>query len=143
VIQDYEKRTPSMEKRIEASRKVIQAGYPMGFLIAPIFIYDNWKEDYRNLLIELKNSLPKKIMYPLTFEIISHRYTTRAKNIITEIFPDNQLPMSDEERSYKHGQFGYGKYVYPKENLADISTFFQKEVTAIFQDREIEIKYII
>jgi spore photoproduct lyase len=143
VIHDYEKRTPSMEKRIEASKKVIQAGYPMGFLIAPIFIYDNWKEDYRNLLKELKNSLPEKIMYPLTFEIISHRYTARAKNVITEIFPDNQLPMSDEERSYKHGQFGYGKYVYPKENLADISAFFQKEVTEIFQDREIEIKYII
>jgi spore photoproduct lyase len=143
VIHDYERRTPSLDKRIETSVKVIQAGYPMGFLIAPIFLYENWKEDYRNLLINLNNKLPDQIKHPLTFEIISHRYTTRAKNIITEIFPDNTLPMKDEERTYKFGQFGYGKYVYPKESMEEITEFFQKEVTDIFCDREIEVKYII
>lgn len=143
VIHDYERRTPSMDKRIEASIKVIRAGYPMGYLIAPVFLYDNWKEDYHKLLQKLKDSLPDQIHYPLTFEVISHRYTTRAKNVINEIFPDNQLPMSEEERSYKYGQFGYGKYVYPKESLADINTFFQQEITSAFHDREIEIKYII
>lgn len=143
VINYYEKRTPSLEKRLEASIKVLQAGYPMGYLIAPIFLYENWKEDYKNLLLELKHKLPDLLPYPLTFEIISHRYTTRAKNVITEIFPDNQLPMKDEDRSYKYGQFGYGKYVYPKEQLAEISLFFQQEIAAIFKDRAIEIKYII
>ena len=143
VIHNYEKRTPSMEKRIDAAKKVMQTGYPMGFLIAPIFLYENWKDDYHNLLLSLNNNLPEVLHYPLTFEVISHRYTTRAKNVITEIFPDNQLPMKDEERSYKYGQFGYGKFVYPKENLADISKFFQQEIASIFKDREIEIKYII
>lgn len=28
--------------------KVAEAGYPTGFLIAPVFIYPNWKEEYRN-----------------------------------------------------------------------------------------------
>lgn len=46
---------------------------------------------------------------PITFEVISHRYTTRAKNVINEVFPDNTLPMNDDERKYKYGQFGYGK----------------------------------
>lgn len=143
VIQDYESRTPSLSKRLEASVKVLEAGYPMGFLIAPVFLYENWQEEYRNLLLELKHRLPEKLMHPLTFEIISHRYTARAKNVITEVFPDNHLPMKEEGRTYKHGQFGYGKYVYPKEQLAALSLFFQREIAGIFKDIEIEIKYII
>ena len=143
VIQDYERRTPSMEKRIEAAKKVITAGYPSGFLIAPIFLYENWKEEYRDLLLKLNAQLPELLPHPITFEIISHRYTPRAKQVISEIYPENQLPMTDEDRTYKYGQFGYGKYVYPKESLADITTFFQEEIAVIFKDRNIEIKYII
>lgn len=143
VIKNYEHRTPSFEKRLEASIKVIQAGYPTGFLIAPVFLYPDWKEDYQHLLLELRKKLPGQLSHPLTFEIISHRYTTRAKNVITEIFPEHQLPMKDEDRSYKYGQFGYGKFVYPKDQLSEISQFFQKEITSIFNDLEIEIKYII
>lgn len=141
VIRDYENRTPSMEKRIEACKKVIQAGYPTGFIIAPVFLYDNWKEDYLNLLKHLRNSIPDNLSHPLTFEVISHRYTTRAKNVIMEVFPDNQLPMTDEERSYKYGQFGYGKYVYSKEQIQEIVQFFQEQINAIFDYKE--IKYII
>lgn len=143
VIQNYERRTPSLEKRIEAARKVITSGYPSGFLIAPIFLYDNWKEDYKHLLLKLNDQLPEQLTHPITFEIISHRYTPRAKQVISEIYPEHQLPMKDEERSYKFGQFGYGKYVYPKESLAAIAAFFQEEIADIFKDRNIEIKYII
>ncbi len=143
VIQDYERRTPSMEKRMEAAKKAITAGYPSGFLIAPVFLYENWKEDYKHLLLKLRDHLPEQPSHPITFEIISHRYTSRAKQVISEIYPDNQLPMNEEERSFKYGQFGYGKYVYPKEALKEISTFFQSEIATIFQSRNIEIKYII
>ena len=73
--------------------------------------------------------------------MISHRYTTRAKNIITEIFPDNRLPMKDEDRKYKYGQFGYGKFVYPKEEIAIMKEFFTNEIASIFEDAI--IKYII
>lgn len=141
VISNYENMTPALNKRIEACTKIIKAGYPMGFIIAPVFLYDNWKEDYKNLLINLNNSLPKNILHPITFEIISHRYTTRAKNIILEVFPNTQLPMNDEERTYKYGQFGYGKFVYTKEQLAEIKEFFTNEINSIFKNKI--IKYII
>lgn len=141
VIKDYENRTPSMEKRIEASKKIIQAGYPMGFLIAPVFLYDGWKKDYQHLLLSIKESLPRKMPHPLTFEVISHRYTTRAKNIITEVFPDTNLPMNDAERTSKYGQFGYRKFVYSKENIAEIKEFFTEKINSIFDNKI--IKYII
>lgn len=141
VINDYEKGTASLEKRIEACKKVVSAGYPMGFIIAPIFLYENWKEEYRNLFLDLKKQLPLNFPYPLTFEVISHRYTTRAKNVILEVFPDTSLPMNDEIRTYKYGQFGYGKFVYTKEELRDIKVFFTAEISTIFEDAD--IKYII
>lgn len=141
VIRDYERKTASFEKRIEASVQVAKAGYPLGFIIAPVFIYEGWKKDYRDLLIELNSKLPKDLKYPLTFEVISHRYTPRAKNIIMEVFPENTLPMEDEKRKYKYGQFGYGKFVYTKEELQDMKEFFANTINDIFENKE--IKYII
>lgn len=141
VIKDYENRTAAIDKRIEASVKLAKAGYRVGYIVAPVFIYEGWEEDYRTLLIELKSKLPKKLKYPITFEVISHRYTTRAKNIILEIFPDTSLPMLDDERKYKYGQFGYGKFVYTKEQMQSIKEFFTKEIEEIFENKS--IKYII
>jgi spore photoproduct lyase len=73
VIGEYESRTPSKDKRLTACKKIMEAGYPLGFIIAPVFLYENWKEDYRKLLLDLKAFLPAKLSYPLTFEVISHR----------------------------------------------------------------------
>lgn len=141
IIDQYEHATASFKKRIEASIKVAKAGYPTGYLIAPVFIYDKWQEDYRNLLLEINNILPRDLEYPITFEVISHRYTTLAKNRIMQIFPETTLNMREEERKFKYGQFGYGKYLYPPESLNEIKLFFQKEINEIFEHKE--IKYII
>jgi len=141
VINQYEHFTASRDKRIEASIKVAKAGYPMGFLVAPVFIYPNWKEEYHDLLLELKSKLPNDLKFPVTFEIISHRYTTIAKNRIIDIFPETELPMNDEDRKFKYGQFGYGKYVYPKESIDDIKQFFKKDIEELFSNKE--VKYII
>ena len=141
IINQYEHVTASRDKRIEASMKVAKAGYPTGFLVAPVFIYPNWKEEYHDLLLELRSKLPKDLLYPITFEVISHRYTTIAKNRILTIFPQSNLPMDDEERKFKYGQFGYGKYVYPKESLDSIKQFFMEEIDELFNNKE--VKYII
>jgi len=141
VISDFENRAASIDKRIEASVKVANAGYPIGFIIAPVFLYEGWKNDYKQLLLNLKDKLPDNLTTPVTFEIISHRYTPRAKNIILEVFPETTLPMVDEERKYKYGQFGYGKYVYTKEQLDEMKEFFSSEIDSIFNNKV--IKYII
>lgn len=141
VINQYEHYTASYDKRIEASGKVAAAGYPIGYLIAPVFIYENWKEEYHQLLLKLKDGLPNHLAYPVTFEIISHRYTTVAKNRILQVFPDTKLPMKEEDRRFKYGQFGYGKYIYPKEPMEEIKQFFRKEIEELFQN--VTIKYII
>lgn len=141
VINEYEHSTANIKLRIEAAKKVAESGYPIGFIIAPVFLYENWKEDYRNLIDMLYEALPKKIENSIGFEIISHRYTTKAKNTIQQIFPETTLPMNDEERKFKYGQFGYGKFVYTKEQLQEMKEFFESELNNVFNN--IDIKYII
>lgn len=141
IISNYEHHTASPQLRIAASSKLASSGYPIGFIIAPVFIYPNWQEDYHSLLVNLKKNLPPNLTHPLIFEVISHRYTLRAKDRITQIFPKTTLPMQEELRQFKYGQFGYGKYIYPKDEMATIKTFFTKELEELFPYKI--IKYII
>lgn len=141
VIKNYEIGTPSFLERIKASVKMVRANYPIGFIIAPVFLYEGWKEDYESLLKVLKREIKDDLNHKLTFEVISHRYTKRAKEIIMEVFPNNKLPMLDEERTFKYGQFGYGKYVYKKEDIKEIKEFFKEIILKYFPSSE--IKYII
>jgi spore photoproduct lyase len=143
VIQTYEKGTASYQMRIQASIQMAAAGYPVGYLVAPVFIYPDWKKEYMELLQALAEQLPKQLVHPITFEVITHRYTTVAKNRILEVFPETELPMDDEKRQYKYGQFGYGKYVYPKEDMREVKAFFQETINRVFSGRLYEIKYII
>ena len=130
VIKKFEKGTVSAKGRIAAAKKVADAGYPLGFLIAPIIIYEGWKDQYEQLIKDLAITLPED-SHP-TFELITHRFTARAKNNIKQVFPKSTLPMDEEERQFKHGQFGYGKYVYPKETMADIKAFFAAKIANYF-----------
>ena len=141
VINTYEHNTASSNVRIEAAVKVAKAGYKIGFIIAPVFLYDNWQKEYRELIESIKNRLPQEVNEEIIFEVISHRYTTKAKNRILEIFPETTLPMNDEDRKFKYGQFGYGKYVYTKEQLAEMKEFFQVHIKEYFPNSV--IKYII
>lgn len=60
VIKNFEPATSRFEERIEAAGKVARAGYPLGFIIAPIIWYDGWQEGYAELLAKLAQTLPLK-----------------------------------------------------------------------------------
>lgn len=141
VIKNYEHMTPSARKRIEAAGKVIEKGYPTGFLIAPVFLEGDWKEEYDALLKMLKDNISNMPNDDISFEIISHRFTAKAKNRILQVFPETALPMNEESRSYKYGQFGYGKYIYNKDQINDMKEFFQAVISNYFPDSK--ILYII
>ncbi|WP_088226872.1 spore photoproduct lyase [Desulfosporosinus sp. FKB] len=143
VVSRFEHLTPSPEQRIIASGKVLKAGYPLGFIIAPIFKFSGWKEEYEHLLERTAEELTRlapKGWSPeqLTFEFISHRYTLKAKATILEIYPNSSLPMTEEERKFKYGQFGYGKYIYPNEDLEELKEFFREQADTYFPMARVE-----
>ena len=135
IINQYERGTESATSRIKAAQKVAQAGYPLGFLIAPIIVYPEWKQEYAQLIQDLKTTLPAGLQ--LKFELITHRCTARAKRNIAEVFPESNLPMDEAERQFKYGQFGYGKYVYPKETMELIKLFFLEQINQHFPGSEV------
>ena len=104
-------------------------------------VIDNWQKEYKDLIESIKYKLPSEFNEQIIFEVISHRYTTKAKNRILEIFPETTLPMNDEDRKFKYGQFGYGKYMYSKDQLAEIKEFFICNIKEIFPNSI--IKYVI
>lgn len=138
IITRFEHATPGMEERVQAAGKVARAGYPVGFIIAPIFYYPEWQNDYRQLFAALDRQLPEHVRQDLAFEFITHRYTTRAKNQITEIFPATTLPMDEEHRKFKYGQFGYGKYVYNKDVMTEMKTAMVDMASEFFPDAKTE-----
>ena len=141
IIRKYEHGTPSLAARITAAQKVARAGYPLGFLIAPVVLYPRWQEEYAKILDKIAASLPFPAANGLTFEIITHRFTIRAKKNIREVFPGTSLPMDEETRQYKYGQFGYGKYVYPREDMESIKRFFSAEINTKLPGSQ--LRYIV
>ncbi|NPV69407.1 MAG: spore photoproduct lyase [Firmicutes bacterium] len=141
VIERYEAGTPRLDARLHAAGLVAAAGYPVGFLIAPVVVYDGWEDQYRDLLASLRDSMPARAAGALTFEIISHRFTPRAKSLISRRHPHTALPLDENERRVKMGQFGYVKYVYPDELLRRIDDLFRLEIGRLFPGARVD--YVI
>ena len=137
IINKFEHNTSSIEERIQAARKLAKAGYPIGFIIAPIMIYDNWKNDYNKLIQNLKGQF-LDYNEEITFELIQHRFTSTAKDLILSRFPNTKLDMDEASRLLKWGPYGKFKYVYPKEKSSDMKTYISDLINSSFNKAIIE-----
>lgn len=140
VITSYEQQTATLYERLAAAIKVARAGYPLGFVIAPLFLYPGWQRDYGKLLDDLHEALAltNPLGDNLTFELIQHRFTKSAKRVILERFPHTQLDLNEEQRMYKWGKYGRGKYVYPKEAARELEQYMRTEITRRFPQATVE-----
>lgn len=139
VIDNFEHNTASLQERLDAIVKLGQAGYPVGFIVAPIMRYDNWKEDYDALFSKLENRLgPELGRSELTFELIQYRFTAVAKELILQRFPRTRLDMDEEKRMLKWGRFGRYKYVYPREQAEDIREYLTRLIKERFPAAKIQ-----
>lgn len=137
IIKSFEHKTPPVLERMSAAAKVAEAGYPLGFIIGPIFYYPGWRQDYEEMFEMMAAKLGAASAGAISFELITHRFTRRAKSNILEVFPRTKLPMDEKNRVFKYGQFGYGKYVYPKEVMDEVKEFFEKKIGEIFPESRI------
>ncbi|MGV8980390.1 spore photoproduct lyase [Clostridium sp.] len=137
VINNFEHNTCSFQERIEAVKKIAEAGYPIGFIIAPIMIYDNWKEEYKELFETLKIAL---VDYKgeISFELIQHRFTKAAKELIVQRFKNTILDLNEESRQLKWGPYGKFKYVYKKPDSQDMNNYISGLIENNFNGAIIE-----
>ncbi|KAF6580217.1 spore photoproduct lyase [Paenibacillus sp. EKM212P] len=138
VIKQFEPATSRFEERIEAAGKIARAGYPLGFIIAPIIWYDGWEEGYGELLRKLGETLPRHATKDLTFELIQHRFTKTSKAVIEKRYPKTKLEMDIEKRKKKWGRWGQNKYVYPDEQQNALREFITERIFEHFPLSRIE-----
>lgn len=137
IIRRVEFGTSYLENRVKAINKLQEAGYKVGILIAPIIFVDNWKEEYKNLLIFLKENLSTAVKKSAFFELIFMTYSYVHKMINKEAFP-NAINLFDETKMTGRGK---GKYMYKPQIREEGTRFFLEKMKQYFPNNE--IKYIV
>jgi len=137
VIDTFEHNTSSFHERLQAVKKIANAGYPIGFIIAPIMIYDNWKAEYKELFETLKIAL-QDYTGEISFELIQHRFTKAAKELIVKRFENTKLDLNEEDRQLKWGPYGKFKYVYKKIDSQDMNNYISQLINNNFHNAIIE-----
>ncbi len=128
VARRFEGATAPVAGRLAALGAVAAAGYPVGLTIAPIMPVDGWREEYGALLDAVAAALPAGA--DLTVECITHRFTPGSKSTLLDWYPRTRLEMDEEQRTTKRGKFGAVKHVYPRDTMAELRGWFERELPA-------------
>ncbi|GJL77082.1 MAG: deoxyribodipyrimidine photo-lyase [Nitrospinaceae bacterium] len=104
IIEQEEKGTPQLHKRLEAARLCREKGYRVGFHFDPIILHPGWERNYKDLIEELFCTIP-----PSGIEWISlgsFRYRSRLKQVIKDRHQDTRL-FTGEHVPSKDGKYRY------------------------------------
>ena len=122
----FEGGTASVPARLRALRRMADAGYPVGLTIAPIMPVQGWRADYDALFDQVQDALAGFAgELDLTIELITHRFTATSKQVLTGWYPRTKLEMDEELRALKRTKFGGKKYVYPREVMRELRSWFE------------------
>lgn len=138
VIKNFEPGTAPLSNRIAAAAKVARAGFPLGFIVAPIYLHEGWEDGYYHLFERLDAELPREVRKNLTFEFIQHRFTKPAKRVIQKNYPMAKLELDEEARKYKWRKYGIGKYVYKESEQQEIQKNLQSYMKKFFPEAKLE-----
>ncbi len=111
---------PRMAARLAALRKVALAGYKVGLTIAPIMRLPDWQDGYDRLVADAAEALDGVPDLDLTTELITHRFTPKSKTVLADWYPGSKLEMDEGKRTRKLTKFGSTKWVFPKEQMAEL-----------------------
>ena len=130
IANRFEGGTARMPARLQALRAMALAGYRVGLTIAPVMPIDDWRTAYGQLLDDTAVALAGVPDVDLTTELITHRFTPASKDVLLGWYPRTRLEMDEESRSKKRSKFGGIKYVYPRETMTQMRSWFQTELAA-------------
>ncbi len=133
IINKVEFGTSRLKGRIEAINKLAEADYPIGILIAPVILVDNWKELYSDLIKYLYENLGNKAKKSAFFEIIFMTYSYVHRAINTEAFP-SAIDLYNKQLMTGRGR---GKYMYKNYIREEGEVFLREEMKKYFPNNEI------
>ena len=135
VSQTMEGGTATVAQRLQGLRKLALADYPIGIVLAPIMEINDWQQHYGNLFDLMAQTLD--INCDLTFELITHRFTPKSKEVLQTWYPNSKLDLEESSRSQKRNKFGGVKYVYPKDTMAELKDFIETQIDEKFPQAQI------
>lgn len=127
----FEGGTSPVAERLQALRRMADAGYPIGLTIAPIIAADGWRDAYGRLIADIASVLGDvaETADP-TVELITHRFTPGSKDVLESWYPGSDLDMSADRRREKRTRFGSVKHVYDAQTMATLRRFFEDRLGA-------------
>ena len=108
MIAKEEHKTASLEKRLVAMKKVVNAGYLIGLHFDPMIYYSDWKAGYTDLIHRVFAIVP--ISQIAWISIGSMRFNTEQKSLMQIHFPGSKLT-SEEMIKGDDGKLRYPKPV--------------------------------
>ncbi|MEV0726799.1 spore photoproduct lyase family protein [Micromonospora purpureochromogenes] len=126
----FEGGTSPVPARLAALRRLALDGYPVGLTIAPIIALPDWRTHYGELLGMVAAAVDGVPGLDLTAELITHRFTPGSREVLLGWYPRTRLEMDEARRSRKHGKFGAVKFVYPRETMTELRSWFTAELAA-------------
>ena len=135
VSHSMEGGTATVAQRLQALRKLALHGYPIGIVLAPIMAIADWQQHYGDLFELIAQTLD--IDCDLTFELITHRFTPKSKEVLQTWYPNSKLDLESDNRSQKRNKFGGVKYVYHKDTMTELKEFIEAQIESNFPQAQI------
>ena len=133
IINMVEFGTTRLNYRIEAINKLVEAGYKVGIIVAPIILVDNWRILYTGLFKTLSENLTTKAKKQLFFEFIFMTYSYIHKVINRDAFP-NAIELYNKDIMMARGK---GKYTYNQNIRQEGEKFFRELSNKYFTNNDI------
>jgi spore photoproduct lyase len=108
IIEEEERRTASLEERIDAAKRCQEKSYPIGIHFDPIIYHEGWERGYQQTILSLfKHIDPKRVVW---ISLGGFRYPPQLKAIAKERFPKTKIFLG-ELFPGRDGKFRYLKEI--------------------------------
>lgn len=108
VVTNNEYNTPPLERRISAIQLAIKKGWQVRLCFDPVIIYDNWEQDYGDLLNKIIFSIDRKNIYDITvgvfrmgqdyFQRVRKSYPDSLEYYKNYVVEDKIMTVAQDER---------------------------------------------
>ena len=89
VAKRVEHKAPSIQKRLEAIEKLVEAGWPIGVRLDPLIQSLSFQEDYRELIDMLKRIIPEQQLHSVSIGAL--RFPHKMLNRLQSLYPKDPL----------------------------------------------------
>tara|TARA_Y100000748_G_C15444142_1_gene468349 strand:- start:240 stop:1262 length:1023 start_codon:yes stop_codon:yes gene_type:complete len=94
----FDFKCPNLKARLKAIEKLVLHGYKIGLHFDPMIYQDHFKENYNELIEQIKNILPSKQLGYISLGVV--RFTKDVYHEVEKNYPDSPITKQDYIKSF-------------------------------------------